>query len=115
MGELLDAVDELGIRDDTIVIFTADNGPEMMVPYHGTSGPWSGTYFTGREGSLRVPFLIRWPKKIPAGAVNNEIVHEMDLYPTFARWAGGEVPSDRIIDGVNQSDFFLGRSGDIGA
>ncbi len=109
VGELLDAVDELGIRDDTIFIFTADNGPEMVVPYHGASGPWSGTYFTGREGSLRVPFLIRWPKKVPAGAVSNEIVHEMDLYPTFARWAGGEVPSDRIIDGVDQSDLFLGR------
>ncbi|MGI9401947.1 MAG: arylsulfatase [Rhizobiaceae bacterium] len=110
VGDLLDAVDELGIRDNTIFIFTADNGPEMLVPYHGTSGPWSGTYFTGREGSLRVPFLIRWPGKIPAGAVSNEIVHEMDLYTTFAKWAGGKVPTDRIIDGVDQSEFFEGAS-----
>ena len=109
VGDLLNAVDDLGIRDNTVFIFTADNGPEMVVPYHGASGPWSGTYFTGREGSLRVPFLIRWPGKVPAGSVSNEIVHEMDLYPTLAKLAGGKVPDDRIIDGVDQSDFLLGR------
>jgi arylsulfatase A-like enzyme len=56
---------------------------------------------------LRAPFIIRWPSKVPAGAVNNEIVHEMDLFPTFARIVGGKVPQDRIIDGVDQRDFFL--------
>jgi arylsulfatase A-like enzyme len=109
VGKLLDSVDELGIKDNTIFIFTSDNGPEMLVPYHGSSGPWSGTYFTGREGSLRVPFIIRWPNKVPAGAVSNEIVHEMDLFPTFAKLAGGKVPNDRIIDGVDQTGFFLGK------
>ena len=54
-------------------------------------------------------FAIRWPNKIPAGTDSNEIVHEMDLFPTFARIAGGKVPTDRVIDGVDQTDFFLGK------
>jgi hypothetical protein len=56
-----------------------------------------------------VPFIIRCPGKVPAGAVNNEIVHEVDLLPTFAMIAGGQVPTDRVIDGVDQTDFFLGK------
>ncbi len=108
-GELLDTVEELGIKDDTIFIFTADNGPEMLPGHNGRSGPWRGSYFTGLEGSLRVPFIIRWPGKVPAGAVSNEIVHEMDMFATFARFTGGKVPTDRIIDSVDQSDFLRGK------
>ncbi|MEO7649729.1 MAG: arylsulfatase, partial [Bryobacteraceae bacterium] len=109
VGRLLDEVDRLGIRDNTIFIFTSDNGAEATMPYHGFTGPWRGTYFTGFEGSLRVPFLIRWPGRIPAGRVSNEIVHEMDLYPTFARIVGGKIPRDRVFDGVDQLDFFQGK------
>ncbi len=108
-GELLDTLDELGIADNTIFIFTSDNGPEMLPGHNGWSGPWRGSYFTGLEGSLRVPFIMRWPGKIPAGIVSNEIVHEMDLFPTFARIAGGDVPRDRTIDGVDQLEFFKGK------
>jgi arylsulfatase len=110
VGELLDAVDELGIRDNTIFIFTADNGPEGAVPHQGFSGPWRGSYFTGLEGSLRVPFIMRWPGQVPEGAVSNGIVHEMDLFTTFARIVGGRVPDDRVIDGVDQTEFFTGRA-----
>jgi len=119
LGMLLDTVDELGIRDDTLFIFTADNGPELLaegsntpsVEYFaiGSPGPWRGSLFTGWEGALRVPFAARWPGKISAGTESDEIVHEMDLYPTFANIAGGEVPDDRIIDGVDQTDFLLGN------
>jgi arylsulfatase A-like enzyme len=109
VGELLDEVDRLGVKDDTLFIFTSDNGPEMMEPWNGWSGPWRGTYFTGLEGSLRVPFIIRWPGKIPAGRVSNEIVHEMDIFPTMARVAGGKVPTDRAIDGAEQLDFLMGK------
>jgi arylsulfatase len=109
VGMLLDEVEELGIRENTIFIFTSDNGPDAQPPYHGFSGPWRGSYFTGLEGSLRVPFVIRWPGKVPAGTISNEIVHEMDLFPTFARIVGGKVPKDRVIDGVDQRDFFLGK------
>ena len=107
-GRLLDAIDQMGVRDNTIFIFTSDNGPEMFEPYYGFSGPWRGTYFTAMEGSLRVPLLMRWPGHIPPGTVSNEIIHEMDLFPTLARIVGGKVPDDRIIDGVDQLDFLTG-------
>ena len=110
VGQILDAVDRLGIREDTIVIFASDNGPEEVAAYHGTSGYWRGHYFTALEGSLRAPFLIRWPEKVPTGKVSNEMVHITDLLPTFARIVGYKVPDDRIIDGVDQSDFFLGKA-----
>jgi arylsulfatase A-like enzyme len=108
-GELLDTLNALGIADNTIFIFTADNGPEMLPGHNGWSGPWRGSYFTGLEGSLRVPFIMRWPGKVPAGLVSNEIVHEMDLFPTLANIIGGTVPDDREIDGVDQTDFFFGK------
>jgi arylsulfatase len=110
VGELLDTVDELGIKDNTVFIFTADNGPEGVIPHQGFSGPWRGSYFTGLEGSLRVPFLIRWPGKIPSGRVSNEIVHEMDLFATFAGIADGKIPDDRVMDSVDQLDFLLGET-----
>ena len=66
------------------------------------------------EGSLRVPFIIRWPGRIPAGQVSDEIVHGVDLFTTLAKIAGAEVPKDRPIDGVDQSDFFLGKTGKSG-
>ena len=108
-GELLDTLDELGIADETIFVFTSDNGPEMLPGHNGWSGPWRGSYFTGLEGSLRVPFIIRWPGKVPAGAVSNEIVHEIDMFATFAKLTGGKVPTDRVIDSVDQSDVLTGK------
>jgi arylsulfatase A-like enzyme len=110
VGEILDAVDALGIRDNTIVVFTSDNGPEATWPWQGSSGPWRGYYFTHMEGSLRVPFIVRWPNRIHAGRVSNEIVHEVDTFTTLAAIAGATIPADRAIDGVDQSDFLLGKS-----
>jgi arylsulfatase len=110
VGRILDAVDELQIRDNTIFVFTSDNGPDPTAPSQGWSGPWRGYYFTHMEGSLRTPFIIRWPGRVPAGRVSNEIVHEVDTYTTFAKLAGAAVPSDRLIDGVDQTDFLLGKS-----
>jgi arylsulfatase len=66
--------------------------------------------FSPYEGSLRVPFLIRWPGKIPAKQVSNEIVHAVDLFPTLANWVGGKVPKDRTMDGADQSAFLMGKS-----
>jgi arylsulfatase len=108
-GQILDAIKDAGIEDNTIVVFTSDNGPEATFPWEGDSGPWRGTYFTAMEASLRAPFIIRWPGKVPAGRVSNEIVHIVDMFPTLARAAGAEVPKDRPIDGVDQLDFFLGK------
>jgi arylsulfatase A-like enzyme len=110
VGDILDAVDRLGVRDNTIVVFTSDNGPEATWPWQGSSGPWRGYYFTHMEGSLRVPFIIRWPDRVPAGRTSNEIVHEVDTFATFASIAGTTIPSDRPIDGVDQRDFLRGKS-----
>jgi arylsulfatase A-like enzyme len=110
VGEILDAIDRLRIRDNTIVVFTSDNGPEATWPWQGSSGPWRGYYFTHMEGSLRVPFIIRWPGRIPAGRVSDEIVHQVDIYTTFAKIAGASVPQDRPIDGLDQTEFLLGES-----
>jgi len=110
VGEIVDAIDQLKIRDDTILVFTSDNGPEATWPWQGSSGPWRGYYFTHMEGSLRVPFIVRWPNRVPAGRVSNEIVHAVDTYTTLASIAGASIPKDRAIDGVDQSDFLLGKT-----
>jgi arylsulfatase len=108
-GRILDVVQELGIEKNTLVIFTSDNGPEEMLPWRGWAGPWAGSYFTAMEGSLRAPFIVRWPGRVPAGRTSNEIVHQVDTFTTLARLAGVETPKDRIIDGVDQTDFLLGK------
>lgn len=108
-GRILDALSALGADKDTIVIFSSDNGPEETIPWRGWAGPWTGTYVTAMEGSLRVPFIIRWPGKIPADRVSNEMVHEVDLFPTLGRIGGAETPTDRAIDGVDESDFLTGK------
>jgi arylsulfatase len=110
VGQMLDAIDRLGIRENTIVIFASDNGPEFVKPWDGWAGPWRGQYFTAWEGGIRVPFIVRWPGKVPAGNVNDEIVHAVDLFPTIARLCGAKVPDDRPIDGMDVSDFILGKA-----
>jgi arylsulfatase len=109
VGEILDQIEALGIAGRTLVLFGSDNGPEFRRPWRGTAGPWTGTYHTAMEGSLRVPFMLRWPGKVRAGQVTNDIVHVVDLYPTLARIAGAALPAGRVIDGVDQLDFLLGR------
>ena len=110
-GQILDAIDDLGIRKNTVVLWLSDNGPEEIEGYHGTAGYWRGNYFTALEGSLRVPAIIRWPGKIQAGRVSNEILHITDVLPTLSKIAGYQVPNDRIIDGIDQLDFLLGKTG----
>jgi len=110
IGELLDTIDELGLKEDTIFIFTSDNGREGVPRSFGFTGPWRGSMFSPYEGSLRVPFLIRWPGKIPPKQVSNDVVHQIDLFPTLASIVGADLPTDRVYDGVDQSDFFMGNS-----
>jgi len=106
----LDALEQSGVKDKTIVIFTSDNGPEFIKPWDGWSGPWRGQYFTALEGGIRVPFMIRWPGKIEPGRISNEIVHGVDLFATLANYCGAKVPPDRPFDSINQADFFLGKT-----
>lgn len=108
VGQLLDAVDALGIRDDTLFIFASDNGPEFRRPWRGTAGPWSGTYHTAMEGGLRVPLIVRWPGQVAPGRVSDDIVHITDLFTTLVHAAGGQVPEDRPIDGVDQLAWWTG-------
>jgi len=110
VGQILAAIDEASVREDTIVIFTSDNGPEYIQPWDGWAGPWRGQYFTALEGGIRVPFLMRWPGKIDAGRFSNEIVHGVDMFATLARFAGAEIPTDRPFDSLDQSDFILGKN-----
>ena len=110
VGQIIDALDQCGAADNTVFIFASDNGPEYRRPWRGSAGMWTGTYHTAMEGGLRVPFIVRWPGKIPSGRVSNEILHVVDLLPTLARMAGAAVPVDRVIDGVDQLDFLRGVS-----
>jgi arylsulfatase len=111
VGLILKAIDELGIKNNTIVIWCTDNGAEKRRPWRGSSGPWRGFYNSALEGGIRTPCVIRWPGRIPSGQVSNEIVHQMDFFPTFAAAIGSPeiVPKDRPIDGVNQLPFFEGK------
>jgi arylsulfatase len=109
VGQILDTVEACGIEEDTLFIFASDNGPEYRRPWRGSAGMWTGTYHTAMEGALRVPLIVRWPGKVPAQRVTNEIVHVVDLLPTLARAAGADTPKDRIIDGIDQLDFWTGQ------
>jgi len=110
VGQILDTIDKAGIRDNTIVVFTSDNGAEFYKPWDGWAGPWRGQYFTALEGGIRVPFLIRWPGNIAAERVSNEIVHGVDMFATLAKLGGAKVPTDRPMDSLDQSDFLLGKT-----
>jgi len=109
VGQIIDSINQNNLTENTIFIFASDNGPEYRRPWRGSAGMWTGTYHTAMEGALRVPLIIRWPNKIPAGKVTNEIIHVVDLFPTLAQIAKLEVPKDRIIDGIDQSQFLLGK------
>ena len=108
VGQVLDEIDRLQIASETLFIFCSDNGPEFRTPYRGTAGPWRGTYHTAMEGSLRVPFIARWPGRIAPARVSNEIFHVTDLFATLAAVGGAPLPADRPIDGVDQTPFLLG-------
>jgi arylsulfatase A-like enzyme len=109
-GLVLDAIERLGIARNTIVFWCTDNGAEARRPWRGSAGHWSGFYNTVMEGGIRTPCIIRWPSRIPAGRVSNEIVHQVDFFPTIAAAVGARiVPADRAIDGVNQLPFLEGK------
>jgi arylsulfatase len=117
VGKMLDTLDELGIARDTIVVFASDNGPEgpgvrtyaRDMQDMGYSGPYRGTLGDVSEGAIRTAAMIRWPGRIRPGT-SYAMFSIMDFFPTLARLAGGKVPTDRPIDGVDQTDFLLGTS-----
>lgn len=101
-GQLLTALDELQLRDDTFVMFTSDNGPAITAMHpHGSAGPLRDKKGSVYEGGIRVPGIIRWPGHTTPGSESDEPVCGVDLLPTLCAITGIEVPSDRKIDGVN--------------
>jgi len=96
-GCILDALKQLGIEDDTLVIFTSDNGSNGR--NGGSNAPLRGTKGTTWEGGMREPCIMRWPGTIPADTTCTEIATTMDLLPTLTRLANGVVPADHVLDG----------------
>jgi arylsulfatase len=111
-GLILDAIDEAGIRENTIFVYFSDNGPTRYSPeadHNGDNGIWSGELGSAWEGGLRTVGMMRWPGKIKANWKSKEMFHVLDFFTTFARITGAEIPTDRAIDGVDQTDFLLGK------
>jgi arylsulfatase A-like enzyme len=101
VGEVLAALKRNGIDDNTLVMFTCDNGPWLVYGNHaGTTGPLREGKQTTFEGGIRVPFIARWPGKIPAGSVCREPAMTIDIFPTIARLIGAKLP-ERKIDGLD--------------
>ncbi len=100
IGQFLDKLDELGIADNTIVFYSTDNGPHMNTWPDAAMTPFWGEKNTQWEGGWRVPAAVRWPGRIEAGTVSNEIVHHMDWLPTFLAAAGNETVKEDLLEGV---------------
>jgi len=96
-GAVLDALERLGLADRTLVLVTSDNGAN----YEGSTGGLRGRKQETYEGGMRVPLLVRWPGRIPAGAVREEMGMGIDVFPTLLALAGVPLPGDRVIDGAN--------------
>jgi len=123
VGDLLKKLDDLKIADDTIVIYTTDNGAEEMSWPDGGTTRFRGEKDTGWEGGFRVPLAIRWPKKVPAGVISNGIISNLDWMPTLLAAAGVPDVTQKLvtgykagdknfkvhIDGINQLDHILGN------
>jgi arylsulfatase A-like enzyme/formylglycine-generating enzyme required for sulfatase activity len=99
VGELLDLLDELGIANDTFVMYSTDNGPHMNTWPDGAMTPFRSEKNTNWEGAFRVPLLVRWPGRIPAGVVLNEIVQHHDWLPTFLAMAGEPDVKEKLLRG----------------
>ena len=95
-GEIMAALKRLGLDDNTLVIWTSDNGAVQRNPPQGSCAPYRGYGYDTSEGAMRMPCVMRWPGKIPAGNVQDEVCSTMDLLPTFAKLAGAPLPTKRI-------------------
>jgi len=108
VGQIMKAVEDAGIADNTIIIYASDNGPDRAYfPDIGDTGPFRGYLGSVHEGSIRTPLIMNWPTKINAGQVSNEIVSITDIMPTISKLVGAELPKDRALDGVDQRDLFF--------
>ncbi|PQO48131.1 sulfatase [Blastopirellula marina] len=115
VGRLMAKVDELNLRDNTLVVFTSDNGPETLNRYssawrsHGSPGPLRGMKLHIYDGGIRVPGIARMPGKIDAGIESDFPVCSLDLLPTLCELGGAEVPTDAKLDGTSLAPMFAGE------
>lgn len=110
IGRFMQGLKDLGIDQNTIVIFTGDNGPAPAFDGHRTND-FRGQKGTLYEGGIRMPFIIRWPDHIPAGVKNDKsVVCMVDLFPSLCQIAGAEVPTNYPLDGIDMSDVITGQS-----
>jgi arylsulfatase A len=109
IGQIMNELKRLGNDDRTLVVLTSDNGTPSGKG--GSNAPWGGWAYSTSEGGMRMPCIVRWPKKVPASRTCDELCTMMDLLPTFAGLAGTAVPQDRIIDGKNIWPLWSGRIG----
>jgi arylsulfatase A len=106
VGRVLDRIGDLNLEENTLVLFTSDNGPATGM----SAGPFNGRKGGPKyEGHMRMPTLTWWPGTIPAGTQSDQIVPSIDVLPSLAALAGAKLPADRIIDGRNSLDVFLGK------
>jgi arylsulfatase A-like enzyme len=121
VGQVLQILQEKGIDQNTLVMFASDNGPWLNLPkrmlqqgnepwHAGSPGPFRNAKATTYEGGVRVPCIFRWPGQISKGVTSADIVANLDIFPTFVKLAGGQVPSDRSIDGKNIFEFLKGKT-----
>ncbi len=116
VGELMKTLDELKIADDTLVIFTSDNGPEVPTVFHMRSDhqhdgarPWRGVKRDNWEGGHRVPFIARWPGKVPAGKTSKQLTSLTDVMATVAEIVNADLPSDSAEDSFSMLPVLLGK------
>ena len=111
VGQVMDALKSAGIEDNTLVIFTSDNGPWLRYGNHaGSAGPLREGKATSWEGGTRVPCVMRWPGHIPAGTSGDDMLMTIDLLPTFAALIGATLP-DHTIDGLDVLPLITGTPG----
>ncbi|MCB1687566.1 MAG: sulfatase-like hydrolase/transferase, partial [Halioglobus sp.] len=110
VGQVLEALKANGLEDNTLVLFTSDNGGAGYIGLPDINSPFRGWKITLFEGGIHVPYFAKWPARIAAGTVFSAPVHHFDLYTTAAAAAGASVPSDRVIDGVDLLPFATGTA-----
>jgi uncharacterized sulfatase len=101
VGRVMETLEKNGLADNTIVIFSSDNGGAGYIGLKDINKPYRGWKLTFFEGGIRVPMFVRWPARIAAGTKNQTLASHMDLLPTVAAASGAALPSDRVIDGMN--------------
>jgi len=115
VGEILAALERLGVANDTLVVVTSDNGGLPGTTKHGqdTNGPWRGHKGSAWEGGHRVPLIARWPGKIKAGSTCDALFSLTDLVATASALAGGFIPPQGARDSIDQSPVFLGQEDSV--